>query len=171
MKALLLIDYQNDYFKGGKFPLWDTENVVKNSTEAIKLCQAKGYLIIHVQHIANSALGLAPFFNKDTDGVKIYAEIVTAAPNAPVVIKDQADSFLNTNLEKILAENKVTELIISGMMTQNCVTHTAISKAAEKYKVSVLADCCTTVDQMIHLIALGALSARVEVKPFAEILK
>jgi nicotinamidase-related amidase len=47
------------------------------------------------------------------------------------------------------------------MMTQNCVTHTAISKAAEKYDVSILMDCCTTVDEMIHNIALHAVSTRV----------
>ena len=37
------------------------------------------------------------------------------------------------------------ELLICGMMTQNGVTHTAISKAAEKYRVAILTDCCTTV--------------------------
>ena len=52
-------------------------------------------------------------------------------------------------------------MLICGMMTQNCVTHTAISKAAEPYSVKVLSDCCTTVSQMIHLIALSALSTRV----------
>ena len=47
------------------------------------------------------------------------------------------------------------------MMTQNCVTHTAISKSAEKYKVSILMDCCTTVNEMLHKIALHAVSTRV----------
>ena len=47
------------------------------------------------------------------------------------------------------------------MMTQNCVTHTAISKAAEKYQASIISDCCTTVDQMIHNIALAGVANRV----------
>jgi len=51
--------------------------------------------------------------------------------------------------------------LVCGMMTQNCVTHTAISKAAEKYKVAVLEDCCASVSEMLHLIALRALSTRV----------
>ncbi|HET7775985.1 MAG TPA: isochorismatase family protein, partial [Azospira sp.] len=55
------------------------------------------------------------------------------------------------------------ELWLCGMMTQNCVTHTAISRAAEKYPVTVLKDCCTTVSEMIHRIALGALAVRVAV--------
>jgi glucan phosphorylase len=41
------------------------------------------------------------------------------------------------------------------------VTHTAISKAADKYAVKILTDCCTTVSQMIHAIALNAVSTRV----------
>lgn len=62
----------------------------------------------------------------------------------------------------------IKELLVCGMMTQNCVTHTAISKAAEKYKVKVLADCCTTVNEMIHLIALNALTTRIDVVPYTE---
>jgi nicotinamidase-related amidase len=54
------------------------------------------------------------------------------------------------------------------MMTQNCVTHTAISKAAEKYAVTVLTDCCTTVSEILHLIALHALSTRVKLLPSTE---
>jgi nicotinamidase-related amidase len=64
----------------------------------------------------------------------------------------------------------VEELLICGMMTQNCVTHTAISQSAEKYKVSILTDCCTTVDRMIHSIALHALSTRVELVESATVL-
>jgi nicotinamidase-related amidase len=55
----------------------------------------------------------------------------------------------------------VDELLVYGMMTQNCVTHTAISKSAEKYQVSILPDCCTTVDEMLHKNAFPALSTRI----------
>ncbi len=64
----------------------------------------------------------------------------------------------------------VTELLVCGMMTQNCVTHTAISKAAEKYKVTILPDCCTTVSEILHLIALHAVSTRVNLLPSTEAL-
>ncbi len=51
------------------------------------------------------------------------------------------------------------------MMTQNGVTHTAISKAAEKHSVSILPDCCTTVSEILHNIALHAVSTRVKLVP------
>ncbi len=163
MKALLIIDLQNDYFPGGKFPLWNAEATLSNIEKAIHLANEKKIPVIHVQHVVDKKAGPAPFFNQGTEGVAIHPRILAAAPNAPVVIKQFADGFLQTNLDKILAESEITELLICGMMTQNCVTHTAISKSAEKYKVSILSDCCTTVDAMIHNIALNAVSARVPV--------
>ena len=86
---------------------------------------------------------------------------MAAAPDAPVVIKKFADSFEKTNLEEVLSAHSIKKLVICGMMTQNCVTHTAISKASEKYEVTILTDCSTTVDEMIHNIALHAVSTRV----------
>jgi nicotinamidase-related amidase len=47
-----------------------------------------------------------------------------------------ADSFEKTTLEETLAKLAVTEVLVCSMMPQNCVTHTAISKAADKYRVS-----------------------------------
>ena len=91
-KALLLIDLQNDYFSGGKFPLWNTDAVLANIEQAIKSARTKGISVIHIQH-------------------------------------------------------------------------TAISKSAEKYKVSILLDCCTIVDEMLHNIALHAVSTRVLLVP------
>lgn len=160
-QALLIIDLQNDYFPGGKFPLWNTEATVKAIVSAIGAARAAGTEVIHIQHIAAPAAGIAPFFNQGTEGAQIHPEILGSAPDAPVVVKHYADSFHQTNLEKLLSDRGIRELLVCGMMTQNCVTHTAISKAAEKYQVAILPDCCTSVSEPIHLIALHAVSTRV----------
>ncbi|WP_428773918.1 cysteine hydrolase family protein [Vibrio sp.] len=160
-KALLIIDLQNDYFPNGKFPLWNTAVTLNNIKAAISNANAQGIPVIHVQHLANPAAGIAPFFNRGTSGAEIHADIMAAAPSGEIVVKTFADAFEQTNLNEVLEKHGIDELLICGMMTQNCVTHTAISKAAEKYHVSVLTDCCTTVDEMIHNIALNALGTRV----------
>jgi nicotinamidase-related amidase len=155
-KALLVIDIQNDYFPGGKFPLWNTEAVLENIETAIGIAQAKGVPVILIQHIANAAKGPAPFFNAGTDGVKIHPRILAAAPGAPVVVKEFADGFYKTNLDTVLSGLDVSELLVCGMMTQNC---------AERYTVAILPECCTTVSDMIHLIALNGVSIRVALVP------
>ena len=167
-KALLVIDLQNDYFPGGKFPLWNTDAILENIERAIAKANTRGVPVIHIQHIAKR--GLAPFFHEATPGADIHPGILAAAPKAPVVVvKEFADGFEKTNLDETLTKLGVTDLLVCGMMTQNCVTHTAISKAAEKYNVTIFPDCCTTVSEILHQIALHALSTRVKLVPSSEV--
>jgi nicotinamidase-related amidase len=169
-QALIVIDLQNDYFVDGKFPLWNTDITLANTEAAIAKARAKNIPVILVQHVADASKGIAPFFNAGTIGVEIHPRILTAAPDGIIVTKAFADSFHRTILEELLSKLGIEELLICGMMTQNCVTHTAISKAAEKYSVKILTDCCTTVNQMIHLIALNAVSTRIALIESSEAL-
>lgn len=134
--------------------------MLENVERAISRAKASGIPVIYIQHVAKQ--GIAPLFNVGTLGTEIYPRIRAAAPAAPTVVKEYADSFEKTNLEEILSKLGVPELLVCGMMTHNCVTHTAISKAAEKYDVTILPDCCTTISEIRHLIALHAVSIRVE---------
>ncbi len=169
-KALILIDLQNDYFPGGAFPLWNAEATLEAIVGAATEAKAKGIPVVLVQHVADPSQGPGPFFNEGSPGVEVHERLRQLLPDAPVVIKRWADSFYETRLAEVLGKLGATELLIAGMMTQNCVTHTAISKAAEAYDIKVLADCCTTVDEMLHNIALHGLMPRVALVASAEAL-
>lgn len=169
-KTLLVIDLQNDYFPGGKFPLWNAEGTLLSIENAIGQARLSKVPVVLIQHIADETRGIAPFFNKGTEGAKLHPRILAAAPEAAVIVKRHADGFVGTPLGETLDRLGTTDLLVCGMMTQNCVTHTAISKSAEKYRVVVLSDCCATVDEMIHKIALNALSTRVALAPWRETL-
>jgi nicotinamidase-related amidase len=164
-KALIVIDIQNDYFENGKFPLWNAENTLNNVEKAIEKATATNIPVVLIQHVADSS---SPFFNEGTEGVEIHPRILKAAPNAKKVIKTFADSFHNTKLDEVLSQLQVEEILVCGMMTQNCVVFTAISKNAEKYSVKILSDCCTTVNEPIHQIALQGVSTRVELLSYNE---
>ena len=168
-KALLVVDLQNDYFPEGKFPLWNTDVSLTTVERAIARAREKGVPVIIVQHIISNP-SKAPFFKEGSSGVEVHPRVLAAAPDAPIVVKSFADSFVKTTLEQTLTALGATELLVCGMMTQNCVTHTAISKSAEKYDVTVLADACTTVNEILHVIALNALSTRVRLQPVDEAL-
>ena len=169
-QALIVIDIQNDYFPDGAFPLWNSDAVLEANERAIARARAKNIPVILVQHVADTAKGPSPFFNADTPGVEVHERIRAAAPDASVVVKTHADAFHLTKLEETLSKLGVEELLISGMMTHNCVTHTAISKAAEKYAVKILPDCCTSVSRPIHLMALSAVSIRTPLVESTDIL-
>lgn len=159
--ALIVIDVQNDYFPTGAYPLHDTEAVLTRTVQAVHSAHSQGIPVVLVQHVARSSP--SPFFNAQTAGVDIHPALRAAAPDAPVVVKGHADSFLNTTLQDTLRALGVDTLWLCGMMTHNCVTHTALSPQAQGYAVTVLEDLCTTVDPMIHAIALSALRDRVPV--------
>ncbi len=168
--ALLVIDVQNDYFEKGAYPLWNTEACLSAIKESISRFQGAGLPVILIQHVADPLQGLSPFFNTETEGVEIHPEILKLAANAPVVVKHYADAFHMTDLAKTLCDLDVNQLYLCGMMTQNCVTHTALSLAAQAYDIKLISDACTTVDQMIHAIALHAISTRVGMVCSAELL-
>lgn len=158
-KALVVIDIQNDYLPDGGLPLWNSEDTIRSTVELMSESKKRGIPVVLIQHIIDSPD--APFFRKGSAKAAIHPAILEAAPDAPVVVKKHADSFLETNLEQELNKLGVEEILLCGMMTHNCVTHTALSKAAEKYKVSVVADACTTVTETMHQFALAALESRV----------
>ncbi len=163
--ALVVIDLQNDYFPGGKFPLWNTENTMKNALTMISRAKEQGVPVILVKHVGSPK---GAFLAEGSPGVELRPEILNAAPGAPIVIKKYADSFDSTELKATLDKLGVKKLLLCGMMTQNCVTHTAISPEAAAYEVEVVSDASTTVSEVIHKVALNALSRRVKLTTTAE---
>jgi nicotinamidase-related amidase len=167
-QALVVIDVQNDYFPGGGFPLWNSGEVLGQVERAIGEARGQGVPVILVQHVVPKVAGPGPFFNEGTEGAALHPRVREMAPDAPVVVKTEADGFRGTQLGELLDRMGVDEILVCGMMTQNCVTHTAISPHAGKYRVKVLGDCCTTVSEVLHFLALHALGARVEVVGMGE---
>lgn len=169
-QALIVIDLQNDYFADGAFPLWNAEAVLARTEVVILEARQRRIPVVLVQHVCDRRQGPSPFFNAGTHGVALHARLRAAAPDAPVVVKAFADSFHQTTLDETLQALGVSELLLCGMMTQNCVTHTALSKATERYALKVLPDLCTTVTEMVHKIALSGMSTRVALVPSEEAL-
>ena len=160
--AILVIDVQNEYFANanGAFPQENAEAATTNIIERIKKAEADGQLVIAVQHFSPEGF---PMFKRGTHGAELHASVAELLADKPLVEKMHADSFLNTNLAEILTKHKINSIDICGIMTQNCVTHTAISPAAAPYKIRVLGDSCAAPTELIHQIALIALADRVEV--------
>lgn len=158
--ALVVIDVQNDYFEGGAFPLWGAEQALAATQRAVRGARAKGWPVVFVQHVAS---GPSPFFNPGTEGVKLHERLRTEAEReTPIVTKQHADAFEGTTLQQTLQGLGADELVLCGMMSHNCVTHTALSRRADDYRqVTVLTDASTTVSEILHLIAIKGLSTRV----------
>jgi len=152
--ALLIIDIQYFYFPGGSLPLVEPEKASKNASEILKKFREKGILVVHVKHNAKN-------------GADIYKD-VKPLRGEKVVIKNEANAFLGTDLLEFLNENGIENLIILGMQTQMCLE--AATRAAHDYgfNCTVVADACATRDLKydnivikssdVHYATLSALS-------------
>ncbi|MCP4161152.1 MAG: cysteine hydrolase [Deltaproteobacteria bacterium] len=119
--ALLIIDIQNDYFPSGNFELDGALEAAKKTSNILSFFRSKGMPVIHIQH--ESVKEGSTFFLPGTDGVKIHNS-VKPDKGEVVVKKNYPNSFLKTDLLKKLKENKIDNLVITGMMTLMCVDAT-----------------------------------------------
>ncbi len=163
-RTLLVIDIQNDYFAGGALPLWAAEETEARIVAAIGLARSQGDRVVLVQHVSTAGTGL---FAPDGPGVAIRPAVIRAAGPAPVVVKHLADAFQDTQLDKELEGTR--ELLVCGMMTQNCVVFTAMSRAADPFDVRVVSDLCTAPTEAVHRIALNALASKLDVVEAAQL--
>lgn len=151
--ALLLIDYQNDYFPGGK---WELDNIEKTAANGAKLLAAfrqQDLPVIHVYHEFESAD--APFFLAASEGAKIHP-IFTPKNGERVILKHAANSFKNTSLQADLDSLGIKNLIVVGAMSNICIDAGVRAAADIGYNVSVAQDACTTRDQVFSGITVSA---------------
>ncbi|HEM8291627.1 TPA: cysteine hydrolase family protein [Providencia rettgeri] len=154
-KALIVIDAQNDYLSDGRFPLWNIDTTLEHISNKISEYEKNGDTVVFIQHLSPQG---AAFFDETTDGCKLISKLTSLSPNHFVVTKKHGNSFDETNLDDLLITHNITHIELCGMMTQNCVLFTAISEQAQKYELTVLSDCCTSVSPVVHAVALRGLS-------------
>jgi nicotinamidase-related amidase len=163
--ALLLIDVQNDYFQGGKFPLQGMEQAAQNAAKILAAFRARNMPVIHVRH--EDPRKDAPFFVAKTEGAQIHVSVKPIG-DEPVVVKQYPNSFRETNLKKILDEKGIGTLLIVGAMSNMCVDAGTRAAADFGYTCAVAHDACAAMEitfnnvtvppQQVHTAFMGALS-------------
>jgi nicotinamidase-related amidase len=175
--ALLVIDIQNDYFEGGKYPLVNPLAAAKKAYELLQCFREHGGRHVHIQHI--SLKPDAAFFVKGDIGSDIH-DSVAHFEGEPIVYKHHPNSFRETNLLEMLKEWGVERVVITGMMTHMCVDATARAAADFGFQVIVAEDACATRDlvysettipaELVHKSFLAALKSYGKVMKAEEII-
>jgi len=142
-RALILVDIQNDYFPGGKWPLVGQEAAAGNAARLMGAARDAGDLVVHVRH--ESGRADAPFFAPGTEGAQTHAS-VAGLPDEPVVVKNHINAFRDTDLKAILDRHGVDAVTIAGSMSHMCVDAATRAAADFGYKVTLVHDACATRD-------------------------
>jgi nicotinamidase-related amidase len=142
-RALLIIDIQNDYFPGGRFPLVGPVSAVESAARVLDAFRASGEPVIHVQHVWDAED--AAFFQPGTPGIEIH-DLVAPAEGEPVVQKELPNAFLGTGLEARLRDGGVDQLVVAGMMSSMCVDASVRAASDLGFGVTVVHDACAAPD-------------------------
>jgi len=130
--ALLVIDVQ----VGVVADAFERDAKIANMSRAIEKARAESVPVIWVQH-SDEGLVL------ESSDWEIVPEL-NPLPSEPKVRKLFRSSFVETNLEEILAGLGVSHLYVCGAETNNCVRHTSHTALEKGYDVTLISDAHTT---------------------------
>ena len=92
-------------------------------------------------------------------------------PKDIVVNKLSAGTFATTNLAKELRNRGVESVVITGVVTDVCVSTTAREAADRDFRVVVVSDACTTFSEELHQANLETLHVFGWVRPTDDVIK
>jgi len=168
--ALLVMDVQNDIIhKDGKYkdfgtPTHAEERNIFNSIKNVLLKARKaGMKVVHVKFGMRdfdaetknnhtpilSAVKELKACDLDSWGGEIH-EAFTPVEGEEIVEKNRVNSFHNTNLKQILDTAGIETLIMTGVATNYVVEATARHASDDEYRVIIVEDCCSSMNQDLH---------------------
>ncbi len=170
MKALLIIDMLRDFVEPkGALPVPEAKSIIPAINREIAKARAAGEPVIFVcdSHAPNDReFKLWPKHAiAGSEGAKIVSELDFKKGDA-VVKKKTYSAFYKTRLEKILKKRGADTLVLTGVLTDICVLHSASDAYLRRFKVLVPSDATASVSKERHEWALKhmreVLAARVE---------
>ena len=169
--ALLVIDVQNTYMEEKDTseetkrwqPFYSRMNqiVIPNISDLIRECRKRGVEVIfariacHKQDGRDRSLSQKkPGFNyllipKNAHEGQIVSELAPAEDDI-VVIKTTDSALTGTNLRLMLRNMGISDVIATGIFTDQCVSSTVRSLADESFGVVVVEDCCAAATDELH---------------------
>lgn len=157
MKAVIVIDVQNDYChpNGGIAKFLSVSGIsekVKEMDNFLNVMRAKKVPIIHIQmtedrnlvHPAVKRMREKSFGSPEEWEVAVPGtwgyELMLDTKNEPIFKKNTFDAFGNPELQKYLERLDVKELIIIGGYTNVCVDTTVRSAVTKGFDVTIVKD-------------------------------
>ncbi len=159
--ALLVIDLQNEYRPGAAWPVIGYDAVLANAARLIAEARAAGITVIHAQAwvkpeeragYARQEEILTEEFRSavaGSEGADICAE-VAALPGDIVIHKHWPSAFRRTDLSQRLADLKIENLIVTGVLTDSCVTESVFDAVYQGFRVWLVKDACGSMSEAMH---------------------
>jgi len=155
--ALLLVDVLNDFeHEDGEKLLESFRSRHDGFVAALERARADGLTVVYANDTYGDWRGNGPALVQralEGRGGELV-EAIAPGEDDCFVVKPRYSAFDHTPLELILREREVERLLLGGMSTEGCVAQTAIDARELRFKITVLAKACATIDEGIEQVAL-----------------
>lgn len=165
--ALLVIDMQNGFVEpGAVFCIAGAKKTIPALSDVIKTARKEGTKIIWVTRSYDEDMGnmeaarrkflqergLKGVLSPKSKGVNSIEDVdgLTREPEDISVVKPRFSAFFKTELDKILRENSIDTLVLTGTTTPNCIRTTAYDGISHDYRVLVVENCCSSMNDEIQ---------------------
>lgn len=132
MKALLVIDVQEGLFKR-RTRIYREARLLENIALLIDRAAQQGATVALFRHCNGT------FLKRDTQDWQIHHAIIPP-PTCFFVNKQHASCFHDTDLDSQLEMLGVTEVVMSGLVTQGCVRASCLDALSRGYAVTLVVD-------------------------------
>jgi len=167
-QALLIIDMVNDFVhpKGVLYSPLSSKTIpfIKRRLEEARTEGTKVFYICdtHIQEDREFNL-FPPHCIEGIWGADIIDEL-KPKNGERIIHKRRYSGFLGTDLDILLKELDITQLIITGVVTNICVLYTAYDARMLGYEVIIPRNCVTSFSEEAHQFALNELEKTLGVK-------
>ncbi len=140
--ALILVDIQNAW----KSEVWGRRNNPEAERVAGRLLEEfrkKGLRVIHVRHESVNPKSL---FRRGKDTFE-FQDYVMPLSGETIITKHVNSAFIGTELEELLRREGIRSILISGLVTDHCVSTTARMAGNLGFDTTIIEDACATFDR------------------------
>lgn len=169
--CLLVIDMQNEFLEEGGAAFFDAApEIIPNVNRLLSACRKASIPVIFTGHVHEDPavdggmtaewwpeIKMGRSLIKGTRGALIHAKLKPRKTDK-TVWKHRYSAFYNTDLEIALRGMQVTDLIITGVMTNICCESTSRDAFFRDFRVFFLADATATSDPEFQVATLKNLA-------------
>ena len=158
--ALVVIDMIND-FVTGIFKNERAEKIIPNVKQLLNFARENKIPVVYVNdaHLPNIDIEFDVWGQHavaGTWGAQVVDELKPEKDDF-VLQKRRYSAFQGTDLDQLLRELKVDTLILTGVVTDICIQHTAADAFFRGYKIIVPEDCVEAINEQTQKAALDYL--------------
>lgn len=159
--ALLIIDMQNDFvLEGGPLRVASARSVIPKIRDVLVAFRAKNLPVFHivrvhrkdgsdVEIIRKDLFRKQPFAVEGTEGAQVVDELAPLSGEY-LIPKIRMSAFIGTELDLMLRNLGVTDLVVAGIQTPNCIRTTVFDAIAYNYPVVLAEDATGAQSDGIH---------------------